>query len=113
MFKRLLIVGFAAVSVTSLVGCDEETLAKVAPDAAKMFTASQGFQAGDLLMDQLQTQDRLRDGTGTNCTNPGDPDSCDGSGPYGAGGYGGDNNGGGNGTGAGGGDRLRDGSCGG
>ncbi|MGB2986883.1 MAG: hypothetical protein WBE26_13510 [Phycisphaerae bacterium] len=111
MFKRLLIVGFGALSVTSLVGCDEETLAKVAPDAAKMFTASQGVQAGDLLMDQFQTQDRLRDGTGLNCTNPGDPGTCDGSGPYGTGGYG--DNGGGQGTGSGGGDRLRDGSCGG
>ncbi len=111
MFKRLLVVGFGVVSVTTLVGCDEETLAKVAPDAAKLFTASQGFQAGDLLMDQFQTQDRLRDGTGLNCTNPGDPGTCDGSGPNGTGGYG--DNGGGSGTGAGGGDRLRNGSCGG
>ena len=112
MFKKLLIVGIGALSVTTLVGCDEETLSKMAPDAAKMLAASQGFQGGDLLMDQFQTQDRLRDGTGANCTNPGDPGSCDGSGPYGAGGNG-DNNGSGNGTGTGGGDRIRDGSCGG
>jgi len=110
MFKKLLVVGFGVLLVTTLAGCDEETLAKIAPDAAKMFAASQGFQAGDLLMDQLQTQDRLRDGTGLNCTNPGDPRTCDGSGPFGIGGYG--NSGGGNGTGTGGGDRLRDGSCG-
>ena len=111
MFKRLLIVGFGIASVATLVGCDEETLAKVAPDGAKMFTASQGFQGGDLLMDQFQTQDRLRDGTGLNCTNPGDPGTCDGAGPYGAGGNG-DNSGGGYGMRTGGGDRLRDGSCG-
>ena len=111
MFKRLLVVGFAVLSVGALTGCDEDTLAKVAPDAAKMFTASQGFQAGDLLMDQVQTQDRLRDGTGANCSNPGDPESCDGLGPHGIGGNG--DNGGGNGTGTGGGDRFRDGGCGG
>lgn len=111
MFKRLLVVGFGILSVAALAGCDEETLAKVAPDAAKMFTVSQGSQAGGLLMDHLQTQDRLRDGTGLNCTNPGDPSTCDGSGPNGTGGFAG--NGGSNGTGTGGGDRLRDGSCGG
>ena len=112
MFKRLLIVGLGIASVTTLVGCDQETLSKLAPDAAKMLAASQGFQAGDLLMDRIQTQDRLLDGTDANCTNPGDPRSCDGLGPYGAGGNG-DNSGGGYGTGTGGGDRLRDGSCGG
>jgi hypothetical protein len=111
MFKKLLVVGFGALSVTTLVGCDQETLAKLGPDAAKMFTASQAFQAGDLLMDQLRAQDRLRDGTGLNCTNPNDPGTCDGSGPYGTGGYG--DNGRSNGTGTGAGDRLRDGSCGG
>lgn len=108
MFKKLLVVALGVVSVATLVGCDEETLSKVAPDAAKMLAASQGFQAGDLLMDQFQTQDRLRDGTGANCPNPGDPESCDGSGPYGPGG----DNGDGYGPGTGGGDRLRDGSCG-
>ena len=112
MFKKLLVAGFAVTSVATLVGCDEDTLNMVAPDAAKMVAASQGFQGGDLLVDQLQTQDRLRDGTGANCTNPGDPGSCDGSGPYGTG-RNGDSNGGGYGTGTGGGDRLRDGSCGG
>lgn len=111
MFKKLLVAGFGVLSVAAFAGCDEETLAKVAPDAAKMFTASAGFQAGELLMDRLQTQDRLRDGTGSNCTNPGDPESCDGLGPYGTGAYG--DNGGGQGTGTNGGDWLRDGSCGG
>lgn len=111
MFKRLLIVGFGVASVATLVGCDEETLSKMAPGAAKMLAASQEFQGSDLLMDELQTQGRSRDGTGANCTNPGDPDSCDGSGPHGSGGYG--DNGRGNGAGTGGGDRLRDGSCGG
>ena len=112
MFKKLLVVGFGMVSVATLVGCDEETLSKVAPDAAKMLAASQGFQAGDLLMDQFQTQDRLRDGTGANCTSPGDPGDCDGSGPHGAAGPGDDNGNGNYGPGTGGGDRLRDGSCG-
>lgn len=110
MSKRLLIVGFGVASVATVVGCDEETLSKMAPDAAKMFMASQAFQASDLLMDQFRTQDRMRDGTGLNCTNPGDPGTCDGAGPYSTGGY--SNNSGGNGPGAGGGDRLRDGSCG-
>ena len=112
MFKKLLVVGFGVASITALTGCDEEALSKLAPDAAKMFAASQGFQGGDFLMDPLQTQDRLQDGTGENCTNPGDPGSCDGSGPYGAGGNG-DNTGGGYGSGTGGGDRIQDGSCGG
>lgn len=108
MFKKLLVAGFAAVSVVSLSGCDETTLAKVAPDAAKMLMASQGSQAGDLLMIQLRTQDRLQDGTGVNCTDPQNAGVCDGNGPYGSGGSGI----GGQGTGAGMGDRLRDGSCG-
>jgi len=112
MFKKLLVVGLGVVSVAALAGCDEEMLSKVAPDAAKMLAASQGFQSGDLLMDQLQTQDRLRDGTGANCPNPGEPGTCDGSGPYGAGGPDDDNGSGGYGPGTGGGDRLRDGSCG-
>jgi hypothetical protein len=112
MLKRLSVLGFGFLVVGIATGCDEETIAKVAPDAAKMFTATQGLQSGDVLMDRVQQHDRLRDGTGGNCTNPGDPGSCDGSGPYGAGGDG-NGNGGGYGTGAGGGDRLRDGSCGG
>ncbi len=113
MFKKLLIVGTGALLMTPLVGCDEESLAlaKVAPEAAKMFTESSGLEAGDPMMDQFQIRDRLRDGSGANCANPGDPGSCDGLGPYGAGGYG--DNGGGYATEAGGGDRLRDGSCGG
>ncbi len=111
MLKKLLLVGFGALTATALVGCDEDLLAKMTPDAAKVFTASQGLQAGDLLMGQVRAQDRLQDGDGLNCTNPGDPASCDGTGPYGTGGNAG--SGGGIGTETGSGDRIRDGSCGG
>lgn len=110
MFKRMAFVGICAFGVSVLVGCDEATLAKLAPDAAKMLMMAPGSPAGDLLTGQLQTLDRLRDGTGSLCPNPGGPGTCDGTGPYGDGGSG--NRGPGYGTGKGEGDRLRDGSCG-
>ena len=112
MFKELLVVGLGAAFIATLVGCDAATLSKMTPDAARVLVASQGLQGGDLVMDQVGSQDRLRDGTGVNCSNPGIPGSCDGSGPNGSGGYG-NRNGGGYGAGRGGADRVRDGSCGG
>ena len=112
MLKRLSVLGFGFLVVGSGAGCDEETIAKVAPDAAKMFTVTQGLQNGAILMDPVQQRDRLGDVTGINCPDQGDPGSCDGSGPYGAG-VQGNSNGGGYGTGTGTCDRLRDGSCGG
>ena len=107
MLKRLFVLGLGFVVVGTVAGCDEETIAKVAPDAAKMFVAAQGLQGGDVLMDQIGDRDRLRDGTGDNCPYPGDG-ICDGTGPYGSGGSG---SGGSGGSGDGDQQRLRDGSC--
>lgn len=84
MFKRLLALGLGVAVVGTAGGCDEETIATVAPDAAKMFVAAQGLQGDDVLMDQIGDRDRLRDGTGDNCPYPGDG-ICDGTGPYGSG----------------------------
>lgn len=110
MIKKMLVVGFGVAIAVSLAGCDEEMLAKAAPDAAKFISVSQGLQAGGMLMDQLQTRDRLRDGSGVNCPDPDRLGTCDAAGPHGRTGYG--ENGGGYGKRTGGGDRLRDGSCG-
>ena len=104
MFKRLLALGLGVAVVGTAGGCDEETIATVAPDAAKMFAAAQGFQSGDVPMDQIRDRDWLRDGTGDSCPYPGDG-ICDGTGPYGSGGSG--NGGSGDGDQL----RLRDGSC--
>jgi hypothetical protein len=107
MFKRLLALGLGVAVVGTVAGCDEETIAKVAPDAAKMFTTAQGFQGGDLLMDQIRDRDELRDGTASNCPYSGDG-ICDGMGPYGGSGSG---SGGSGGDGDGDQLRRRDGSC--
>ena len=107
MLKRLFVLGLGFAVVGIAAGCDEETVAKVVPDAAKMFVAARGFQGGDVLVDQIRDRDRLRDETGDNCQNSGDGD-CDGTGPYGSGGSG---NSGSGGPGNGDQQRLRDGSC--
>ncbi|MEK6799676.1 MAG: hypothetical protein AABZ12_11975 [Planctomycetota bacterium] len=111
MFKKVLGAGLGAVLMIAAVGCDEETLAKIAPGAAKMLQAGSSYGLGDAVMDQVRLQDQLRDGTGTNCSNPDGSGTCDGTGPYGSGG--GTGGGGAGSGGNGGGDRLRDGSCGG
>ena len=107
MFKGLLALGLGVAVVGTAGGCDEETIAMMTPDAAKMFVAAQGFQGGDIVTGQIRDRDQLRDGTGDNCQSSGDG-ICDGEGPHGGTGSG---SGGANGSGDGDQLRLRDGSC--
>ena len=49
-----------------------------------MLQAGSSYGLGDAVMDQVRLQDQLRDGTGTNCSNPDGSGTCDGTGPYGS-----------------------------
>lgn len=106
MVRKVLGLLTGVVLVTAISGCDEETMATFAPVAAKVMTVAPMSGGGDLLMDQVRLQSRLRDGSCDTCPNP---DGSQSKYQYGRWGSGSEGNGQGDHDR----DRLRDGSCGG
>lgn len=75
MLKKVL-VGVFALGLWGLsVGCDDALTSALPDDVSKLINAAKGMQNGDVLMDQVQQRDRLRDqlqdGTGDNCPKAG------------------------------------------
>lgn len=69
--KAAVIVVLGAGLWINAVGCDWASSSPLLEGIDKALVTEKGTGAGDVLTTQLQQQDRLRDGTGVNCPNPG------------------------------------------
>ena len=69
--KAAVIAVLAAALWMNAVGCDWASSAPLLDGVEKMLVTEKGTGAGDATMTQIRQQDQLRDGTGTDCPNPG------------------------------------------